>query len=63
METKPFWKSKIVWLGIIQTVIGALGVAQDYMAKGVIGPNEIILIATGILTVVLRVWFTSTTLT
>jgi hypothetical protein len=53
--------SKIVWLGIIQTLIGALLEISDYLSTG--KPFDalgIILIVIGILTVILRVWFTDT---
>ena len=58
---KKWYQSKIVWLGVLQTIIGALVVVQDYVNNGGgIGPQELVLIATGILTVVLRVWFSGT---
>ncbi len=56
---KPFYLSKLVWLGIIQTLIGILTLVLDYMRTGKPwDPPGIILIVIGILTVVLRVWFT-----
>ena len=64
METKAWWKSKIVWLGILQTLTGSLAVVQDYLSRGeVLGSQGLVLIATGILTVLMRVWFTDTKLT
>ncbi len=56
---KPFYISKLVWLGIVQTLIGALTVVSEYLKSGKpIDPLGIILIVTGILTVILRIWFT-----
>lgn len=58
---KPFYLSKLVWLGLIQTVIGILTLVMDYMKTG--QPWDapgIILIVIGILTIILRVWFTET---
>jgi hypothetical protein len=56
---KPFYLSKLVWLGIIQTVIGALTIITDYLSTGKeFDAPGIIFIVMGILTVVLRIWFT-----
>ncbi len=58
---KPFYLSKLVWLGIIQTVLGALAVVSEFLQSGKpIDPLGIILIVSGILTAVLRIWFTDT---
>lgn len=59
MEPKNWYESKLVWMSIITTLIGALGVVQEIIAKGPVDVNAVILIASGILGVVLRVWFTS----
>ncbi len=57
---KAWYQSKLVWLGVVQTLIGALGLLADYLAKGVYTPEQVVLLFSGILTVVLRVWFTNT---
>jgi hypothetical protein len=57
---KPFYLSKLVWLGIVQTLLGALTVIADFMQSGkAFDPLGIVLIVSGILTVVLRIWFTN----
>lgn len=59
MNSKSWYLSKIVWLGIIQTLIGGLGVLGEFLQKGDYSPFALTILATGILTVVLRVWFTT----
>lgn len=58
---KPWYQSKIVWLGVIQTLLGALDVVKDALSKGSdLTPLDFSLIASGVLTVIMRVWFTDT---
>ena len=57
--TIPWYKSKIVWLGIITTLLGALEVVRQYVTISPFDANTAILVFSGILTVVLRVWFTN----
>jgi len=56
---KKWYQSKTVWLGIITTLIGALGLVSDFLGKPTSSPQDITLLLSGILGVVLRVWFTS----
>ena len=49
METKKIWKSKTIWLGIIEIAIGILSYLQGELQSGVQ------LTAAGVLTVILRV--------
>lgn len=56
---KPFYLSKLVWLGIVQTLLGSLSVIASFLQSGKpLDPLGIVLIVSGILTVILRVWFT-----
>ena len=48
METKKIWKSKTIWLGIIEIAIGILSYLQGELQNGVQ------LTAAGVLTVILR---------
>lgn len=57
---KAWYQSKLVWLGIVQTLIGSLGLLADYLANGAYTPEQVVLLFSGILTVILRVWFTNT---
>ena len=56
---KKWYKSKTVWLGVITTLIGALGLVSDLLGKPTISSQDITLLLSGILGVVLRVWFTT----
>jgi hypothetical protein len=61
MESKQWYLSKLVWLGVIQTLLGVLAVVSDFLQSGrAFDAAGVVLIATGILTVILRVWFTDT---
>jgi len=57
---KQFYLSKVVWLGVITTSIGALTLVADYLAQGDFSPASIVLLSVGVLNVILRVWFTDT---
>jgi hypothetical protein len=60
--TKLWYQSKLVWIGIIQTAIAVLLSASDLLQKGAITPADITIFLAGILTIIMRIWFTSTTL-
>jgi len=59
---KVWYQSKLVWLGIVQTLIGALGLVAEYLSKSDFSPASVVVLVSGILTVILRVWFTNTTI-
>jgi hypothetical protein len=56
---KAWYQSKIVWLGILQTLVGALGVVAEFLRAGDYSPVALTLLASGILMVIMRIWFTS----
>ncbi len=58
--SKLWYTSKTVWLGVVVTLIGALPLVADLVAKTTISPQDVILTGVGVLTVILRVWFTDT---
>lgn len=61
MDTKKFYESKLFWLGIVQTLLGALAVISEFLQSGKpFDPLAVVLIVSGVLTVILRVWFTDT---
>lgn len=61
METKHFTLSKLNWVGIITVLIGALTAMQQLkLSEETMG---YIMVAIGILTTVLRTFFSGTTLT
>lgn len=55
---KPWYISKLVWLGVVQFLLGSLGVAYEFLQNADYSPASITVLLSGILTVVLRVWFT-----
>jgi hypothetical protein len=58
IDGKPWYKSKLVLVGILQTVIGSLSLLADLLGKSQITPQDATLLSVGILTVILRIWFT-----
>ena len=62
--TKPWYASKVVWMGVITTLLGVLPLVNVY--ANVVAPQTVTIVAgtgaliSGILTVILRVWFTDT---
>jgi len=59
MESKKWYQSKLVWLGILQTLIGSLGLVAELLQKAVIQPFDLVFLFSGILTIVIRVFFTN----
>lgn len=58
--SKPWYRSKLVWLGVIQTLIGCLALLADFLGAGSYTPQAVTILVMGALTVALRVWFTDT---
>jgi hypothetical protein len=58
LASKPWYQSKLVWLGVVMTLAGAVPVALALVAKSPITPADIVAAVGGVLTVILRVWFT-----
>lgn len=56
---KKFYESKLFWLGVIQTLIGVLNLVADFLSKGDFTSPEVVLLFSGALTIVLRIWFTT----
>lgn len=63
METKSFWQSKIVWIGIIQTLIASLALVGEFLSQTNFNPVAVTTLVTGILTIILRIWFTDSSIT
>ncbi len=56
---KEWYKSKLIWMGVIQTLIGALQLLGDMLAKAQVTPADVALFCSGVLVVVMRIWFTA----
>ena len=62
MTQIPWYKSKLVWLGVIMTIAGILPLLASLLSQTTIAPSDFVGLMGGILTVILRVWFTNTTI-
>ena len=60
--TKSWYKSKLVWLGVILFLMGAVPVFQELFAGGSIDIDKVLTAIGGLLAVVFRVFFTDTAL-
>ena len=58
MEGKVWYQSKLFWLGVIQTLIAILGLVADWLNAGNYTEPSVIMLVSGCLTIVLRIWFT-----
>jgi hypothetical protein len=47
-------------LGVIQTLIGVLGLVATFLEAGNFTAASVVVLVSGALTVILRVWFTDT---
>ena len=52
-----WYQSKLVWLNIVNTLIGAGVLLSEYLSRGDYSPSAVVLLVTGILGVILRVYF------
>jgi hypothetical protein len=59
---KTWYQSKLVWLGVIQFLIGCLGLVGEFLNKGDSSPFAVTVLLTGVLTIVMRIWFTDTSI-
>jgi hypothetical protein len=55
---KPWYLSKIVWLGVIVTLQGIVPLVVELLNKSAVSPADIALAFSGVLVVIVRVWFT-----
>jgi uncharacterized membrane-anchored protein len=60
MHMKKWYQSKLVWLGIIMTLSGLLPFVSELVKTQPVTPEAVVAFVGGILTVILRVWFTDT---
>jgi hypothetical protein len=64
MQSKPWYQSKIVWLGILTTLLGVFPLVNEYVKivapAAVIVVDATLVLVAGIVTAVIRIWFTDT---
>jgi hypothetical protein len=58
MIVKKWYESKLVWLGVIITLQGFIPVAVEMVNKQSVTVADVFIAFSGLLAVVLRVWFT-----
>lgn len=57
---KSWFTSKLIWLGILETLVASLSLVAEFIQKNTVDASSFIMLATGILTIVIRKWFTNT---
>jgi hypothetical protein len=62
MDTKKWYLSKLTWVGIIITFQGIVPIAIDLLNKASVSPADFLVALSGVGTVILRIWFTDTTI-
>ena len=55
---KNWYQSKLVWMNVILTLIGALTLVSEYLDAGAYSYSGVVMLVVGILGVILRIWFT-----
>ena len=54
MEPKLWYQSKTMWIGLLEVVIGVLGLVAPFLGGKVYTPEAFVLLGIGVLTVILR---------
>jgi hypothetical protein len=54
MEPKIWYKSKTLWVGVVEILIGVLGLVATFLGAGVFTPEAYVLLVVGALTILLR---------
>lgn len=60
LQFKNFWESKIFWIGILSSLIAIGNLVAEFLQVGVFSADSFVLLFVGVLTIVLRIWFTET---
>jgi len=55
METKAWYTSKMVWLGVLTALLGIIPLVQEMIAKGPVDLVAVLTLISGVIMVVLRV--------
>ena len=56
METKPWYESKLLWVGVLTVLLGIIPLVQEMLLKGPIDLNSILTVVSGAIVILLRVW-------
>ena len=62
MNIKKWYQSKLVWLGILLTISGIIPVVNELLHNKTPDVSAVITAIGGMITVIIRIWFTSATI-
>ena len=54
MEPKLWYQSKTMWVGLLEVLIGVLGLVAPFLGGKIYTPEAFVLLGVGVLTIVLR---------
>lgn len=57
-DAKPWYQSKVFWLGVITTLLGVVPIITELASQTALTPAAVGTAMTGVLVVIMRVWFT-----
>ena len=60
LEFKNFWESKLFWIGLLSSLIAIGNLIAEFLQIGSFSPDSFVLLFVGVLTIILRIWFTET---
>lgn len=60
-ESKKWFQSKIIWLGIIETIISLSELVSEFLSTGDTSAIALVGLVNGIAVIVARKWFTKKT--
>lgn len=60
LEFKNFWESKIFWVGMLSSLIAIGNLVAEFLQAEIFSADSFVLLFVGVMTIVLRVWFTET---
>jgi hypothetical protein len=59
MDTKPWYQSKLVWMGVLTALLGIIPLVQEMINKGPVDTTAILTLVSGVIVIALRVWTNS----
>ena len=62
MNTKNWHQSKTIWLGVLTTITSLTAILIPFIETGDFSPVAVITLIQGLAIVVIRKWFTNTTI-
>jgi hypothetical protein len=59
MDTKAWYQSKLVWMGVLTALLGIIPLVQEMIDKGPVDTTAILTLVSGVIVIALRVWTNS----